>query len=182
MFDSSTDDALTRGEMNLQIQTIPIVLAAMALIIWRRTRATSRPIKGNGLKMLIPLIFLLPAILMFMNPELHLTMREIVLSVGTGVVLSIPLILTTNYELRADGHIYAKKSMGFIISFIALVIFRLGLRDYLSELDPNELTAIFFLVAAAYVLPWRIASYLKFRQVLGSRTADQNTLDDSTVK
>jgi membrane protein CcdC involved in cytochrome C biogenesis len=162
--------------MNLQMQTIPIVLAAMALIIWRRTRATSRPIKGNGMKMLIPLLFLLPAALMFANPELHLTVREIVLAVGTGIVLSIPLIITTNYEIRTDGHIYAKKSVGFMISFIGLVIFRLVLRNYLSELDPNELTALFLIVAAAYLLPWRIVSYLKFRQLLGSRTADQGDM------
>ncbi|MFC5653388.1 CcdC family protein [Paenibacillus solisilvae] len=159
----------------MQIQTIPIVLAAAALIIWRRTRAVSRPIQGKGLKMLLPLLFLIPAVLMFANPELHLTIREIVLAVGTGIVLSIPLILTTNYELRADGQIYAKKSTGFIISFVGLLIFRLVLRDYLSNLDPNELTALFFLVAAAYILPWRIASYLKFRRLLESRTAKSDS-------
>ncbi|WP_125665818.1 CcdC family protein [Paenibacillus baekrokdamisoli] len=161
------------------MQVIPIVLLVMALIIWRRTRAMTRAIKGNGIRMLLPMLFLLPAVLMFLNPELHMTTREIVLAIGTGILLSIPLILTTNYEIREDGQIYAKKSIGFIISFVGLVLFRLGLRNYLSGLDPNELTALFLLVAASYIIPWRLVSYIKFRKLIAFREIEAKPADNS---
>ncbi|SDW19250.1 CcdC family protein [Paenibacillus sp. CF384] len=149
--------------MNPQVITIVIVIAG--LVIWRRRNSMYRPIKGNGRRILIPLLFLLPAFSLLFNPEFKLPVSELVAALGAGLVLSIPLILTTNYEVREDGQIYAKKSTGFMISFVGLVLLRLVALDYLSDLDPNELSGIFILVAVGYVIPWRIASYIKFRTV-----------------
>jgi len=36
-----------------------IVIIVAALVLWRRTRAMYRPIKGNGIRLLIPILFLL---------------------------------------------------------------------------------------------------------------------------
>ncbi|MBP3963891.1 cytochrome c biogenesis protein CcdC [Paenibacillus lignilyticus] len=146
-------------------QTITILIVVAGLVIWRRRNSMYRPIKGNGRRILIPLIFLLPAFSLLFNPEFQLPASEWAAAVVAGLLLSIPLILTTNYEVRGDGQIYAKKSIGFMISFVGLLLLRLFMRDYLSDLDPNELSAIFILVAVGYVIPWRVASYIKFRTV-----------------
>lgn len=153
----------------MQGYSIIIIVLVAGLIIWRRTRSLYRPIRGGGARMLIPLIILIPAAATFLNPELKLTTAEIGGALAAGLVLSIPLILTTNYEVRADGQIYARKSVGFIISLVGLLIIRVVLRDYLSDLDPNALAGLFVLIAVGYVIPWRIASYIKFRKVYAER-------------
>lgn len=149
--------------------TMLVAVLVLALVIWRRTRAMSRPIRGSGLRLLLPLLLLSLGLLGLLNPQLHLSVKEITLSLLFGLALSVPMVLTTNYELREDGEIYARKSVAFIIVLIVIVLVRLGLRTYLQGLDPAELGMIFYMVAVAYVIPWRIVSYIKFRKLIAAR-------------
>ncbi|MCZ8518161.1 cytochrome c biogenesis protein CcdC [Paenibacillus caseinilyticus] len=144
------------------------MIAVVGLVLWRKTRAMSRPVKGRGLKLLLPLLFILIGIPGFLNPQLHLTLKEILLSILCGLLMSIPMILTTNYERREDGQIYPVKSVAFIAVILVLIGLRLGLRSYLSGLDSVELGMLFYLIAIAYVVPWRIFSFMKFRRIHGS--------------
>jgi membrane protein CcdC involved in cytochrome C biogenesis len=141
----------------------------MIFVFWLRTRRMRRPIKGKGLRLIVPLIFMIPMLLVPFNSQLHLTTLEVVSTILLGLVMSLPLIFTTNYEVREDGQIYAKQSRAFIYALIALVAIRLGLREYLSGLDPQELAALFLIIAVSYVLPWRIVSYVKFRKIWRER-------------
>lgn len=43
-------------------------LCIAMLILWRRYRSMHKPIKGNGKRILLPLLFLSPGILMFFGP------------------------------------------------------------------------------------------------------------------
>ncbi len=97
----------------MELNTVFIMVIAAGLILWRRMRATSRPVKGKGYRLLLPLLFLALGLTGLLNPELHLTVKEVVLSLLCGAVLSIPMILTTNYERREDGLIYPKKKRRF---------------------------------------------------------------------
>lgn len=45
---------------------ITMFLCIALLILWRRYRSMHRPIKGNGKRILLPLLFLSPGILMFL--------------------------------------------------------------------------------------------------------------------
>lgn len=81
------------------------------LILWRRTRAMVRPIKGSGLRILLPLLYMSPAFSVVIQPSVHMTTMEIIVSVIFGIILSIPLIYTTGYEIREDGKIYAKRAL-----------------------------------------------------------------------
>ena len=94
------------------------LLVIFGLIPWRRTRAMVRPIKGSGLRILLPLLYMSPALSVVIQPSVHMTSIEIAFSVIFGIVLSVPLIYTTSYEIRDDGKIYAKKSIGFVIALI----------------------------------------------------------------
>jgi membrane protein CcdC involved in cytochrome C biogenesis len=143
-----------------------MVAAVLAFVIWRRTRSTYRPMNGTGKHLLVPIFFLLPfMIILVLNPNVHAYLWEWVAALGLGALLSIPLIWTTNYELREDRHIYAKKNTGFIVAFIAIVMIRLFMRDYMGNVEQETQMALFMVVAVGYIVPWRIVSYKKFREL-----------------
>ncbi|WP_141505435.1 CcdC family protein [Paenibacillus luteus] len=148
-----------------------IILLVVGLVLWRRTRSFYRPIRGNGRRILFPLLFMLPGVMLWFDPTVHAPMYEWLIAAVLGAVLSLPLIWTTNYEVRDDNQIYAKKNMGFIVAFIVVVAIRFTLRNYLSSIDPQTLGALFMLVAFSYIVPWRIVSYMKFRKVVQQRVA-----------
>jgi membrane protein CcdC involved in cytochrome C biogenesis len=151
--------------MNYQYLFIILIIA---LVLWRRTRSFNKPVKGNGWRLLIPLVFVSIGLLNFMNPQVHLTTLEVVSALLLGFIMSIPLIITTNYEQREDGSIYPKKSHGFIIVLVGLVIIRLSLHHYITGIDPINLSVLFFTVAIGYLYPWRIISFIKFRKIYKS--------------
>ncbi|TVX97159.1 CcdC protein domain-containing protein [Cohnella terricola] len=142
-----------------------IVILVAVLIIWRRTRGMYRPIQGSGFRLLRPLLFLVPCLFLIVNPKAHAPAWEWIAAIGIGGLLSLPLILTTNYERRADQQIYTVKSIGFFVSFICVLAVRFILRDYLSGIDQETMYSLFMTVLIGYVVPWRIASYLKFRKL-----------------
>nr|WP_281172534.1 CcdC protein domain-containing protein [Ectobacillus panaciterrae] len=145
-------------------------MAIAALVLWRRTRAMYRPIKGNGVRLLLPILYvLLPSIPIILNPKAHAASWEWICALIFGFLLSIPLIWTTNYELRSDQHIYATKNRSFIIVFVIIFIIRFLLRDYLKWLGTETEAALFVTVALGYILPWRIVSFLKFRRIYKNR-------------
>ncbi|GMX65775.1 cytochrome c biogenesis protein CcdC [Paenibacillus elgii] len=151
------------------ISPVIFMIVIVALVLWRRMRAAARPVKGNGYRLLLPLLFLGFGILGLLNPQLHLTVKEVTLSLLFGLILSVPMIMTTNYEFREDGQIYPKKSKAFIFALVGLIVIRLALRSYLSGLDPAELGMLFYLIAVAYIVPWRIVSFVKYRKVMAQR-------------
>ncbi len=114
----------------------------------------------------MPLLFMLPGLSLMFNSNVHAPAYEWIVAAVLGIVLSIPLIWTTNYEIRDDNQIYAKKNMGFIVAFLAVIVIRFALRNYLSMVDPETLAALFMLVAFSYILPWRIVSFIKFRKLV----------------
>ncbi|MBL0388201.1 cytochrome c biogenesis protein CcdC [Tumebacillus sp. ITR2] len=138
------------------------------LMMWRRTAAMRRPIKGKGYGMIWPLaILLLPGVMIFANPvqPFQGSWWEILAAVGLGGILSIPMILTTQYEKRDDGLIYAKQSKAFLFAIFGVVLIRLALKEYITGLDPMTLNGLFFLTAFVYLLLWRITSFMKFRRI-----------------
>ena len=167
-----------RGEIMDSSSFYSIVIIIAALVLWRRIMAMHRPIKGNGTRLLLPILFLLlPCIPIILNPKAHATGWEWICAAIFGFLLSIPLIWTTNYELRSDLHIYAVRNKSFIITFLIILIIRFSLRDYLKWLGPETEAALFMTVALGYILPWRIISFIKFRQLYKSRIQTNDNID-----
>lgn len=142
-----------------------VMLIVFGLVFWRRTRAMVRPVQGSGIKIIVPVLYLLPGFYAFANLHVHVEFWKIGSAVLVGVVLALPLIWTTNYEIRKDGQIYAEKNKTFIVALLAIVIIRIALRQFLSNLDPTELMMLYFTVAFSYVVPWRIVSFIKFLKI-----------------
>ncbi|EJQ94274.1 hypothetical protein IGW_01994 [Bacillus cereus ISP3191] len=143
---------------------ITVFLCIALLVFWRRYRSMHRPIKGSGKCILWPLLFLTPGIIWFFGP-VHPAILQVSIAVLIGVLFAVPLIVLTNYEQREDGNIYTKKSAAFLITFIALIILRYGSRRYIVDLDQQTIGLLFYVVAVSYIIPWRIACYIKFRKV-----------------
>ncbi|WP_409341361.1 CcdC family protein [Paenibacillus sp. MBLB4367] len=147
-----------------------MVILIFGLVLWRRTRAMRVPIKGSGIRIFLPLLFMSFGFLQLSNPDIHVTVAEAAVTVALGLLLSVPMILTTNYELREDGNIYAKRSKAFVAALAGLLIIRLGLRSYIGGIDQSTLIFLFFLLAVCYLVPWRVASFVKYRSVLRMKT------------
>lgn len=141
-----------------------IMLAVAALVLLRAVRNMHRPVKGNGFRIILPLFFILPGLEYILQPAAQAPDWMILSAVALGAVLSLPLILTTGYEVRADGKVYAKMSYWFVVAFLGMLAVRFGLRAELHTLDPQVKTSLFMIVAFCYIIPWRIASYIKYRR------------------
>lgn len=150
--------------------TFGIMVMVLGLVFWRRTREMFRPIQGSGIKILLPILYLLPVLSLFSELPLQLKIWQMGAASLIGVLLAVPLVLTTNYEIRQDGQIYAQKNKTFFIALIAVVAIRIVARQYISGMDQASLTMLFFIVAFSYVVIWRIASFVKFRKVKQSQT------------
>jgi membrane protein CcdC involved in cytochrome C biogenesis len=143
-----------------------MIIAIAALVLWRRTRSMYRPIRGSGIRLLIPLLFMLPGVTLLLNPNVNEPAWAFGAAFGLGIMFSIPLIWTTNYEVREDNLIYAQKNWGFIAVFLGIVIIRFALRQELTDMDPQGIMALFMMVAFGYLIPWRVVSFIKFRRLV----------------
>jgi membrane protein CcdC involved in cytochrome C biogenesis len=156
-----------------------IVAVIVGLVFWRRTRAMVRPIQGSGIKIVLPILYLLPLVSLFSQIPLQVKIWEIGVAALIGVLLAVPLVLTTNYEVRQDGKIYAQKNISFFVALIGVVAIRFLLKQFIADMDPASLGFLFFTVAISYVIPWRIVSFVKFRKVKQSQVLDKEI---STIK
>lgn len=148
-----------------------IFLVIFGFIFWRRTRAMVRPIKGSGVRILLPLLYMSPALAVVTQPTVHMTSIEIVVAVTFGIILSIPLIYTTGYEVREDGNIYARKSIGFVIALISVFIIRRLVNYFVPDIDFLTLNALSIISLFVYVGLWRIISFTKFKKVYNAHIA-----------
>ncbi|WP_026573909.1 cytochrome c biogenesis protein CcdC [Bacillus sp. UNC438CL73TsuS30] len=141
-----------------------IMVVIMGLVFWSRTRAMVRPIQGSGIRILLPVLYILPGFYALSSLPLQLKISEMAVASFIGLLLAVPLMLTTNYEIRQDGKIYAQKNKTFFIALVAVVAIRIILRQFISGLDPASLTMLFLTVAFSYIVPWRMVSFVKYRK------------------
>jgi len=111
---------------------------------------------------------MLPAFSVVTYPSVHMTSIEILVSVLFGMLLSIPLIYTTQYEVREDGKIYAKKSLGFVVALILIFVIRRIVNSLFPGIDALTLNALSIISLFVYVGLWRVVSFNKFRKVYNS--------------
>ena len=137
-----------------------------ALILLRRIRSMYVPVKGSGARLFFPLFFLMPGIFALFLRFGHPTFFELCVSVVLGFAFSALIIILSDYEIREDGNIYAKKSWKFVMAFILMLLLRYFIRQDITTVEPGTLSMLFFTFIICYIIPWRIACYIKFRKVL----------------
>ncbi len=138
-----------------------IFMAIFAMFI--RMKAAKKP--ASVKKILLPPFFMSTGALMYIFPEFRLTPLEILESVVVGMLFSILLIKTSQFEIK-DQDIYLKRSRAFAFILIGLLVIRIVAKLILStSIDYGELSGMFFLLAFSMIVPWRIAMYRNYQKV-----------------
>lgn len=140
---------------------IGIIMALIVLTI--RMKASKKPVSAK--KIILPPIFMSTGALMFIHPMFRVTPLEIVEALSVGLLFSILLIKTSNFEIRGE-QIYLKRSKAFAFILIGLLIVRIVAKLILSSsIDVGELSGMFWILAFGMIVPWRIAMYLQYKKL-----------------
>ena len=141
--------------MSLALLSSIVAVCIAVGVMFLRLKAAKKPVTKK--KIILPPLFMSTGTIMYFLPEFRLTSLEIVEVIIAGLIFSIFLIKTTKFEIR-DEQIYMKPSKAFIFILVGLLAVRVALKSYLSQsIDLAELSGIFYLLAFAMIISWRIA-------------------------
>ncbi|MFB7156386.1 MULTISPECIES: CcdC family protein [unclassified Lysinibacillus] len=138
-----------------------IFMGTFVMVI--RMRASKKP--TNEKKIIIPPIAMSSGALMFLFEQFRVPPMQILEAVAVGVVFSTILIATSKFEVKGQD-IYLKRSKAFVFILIGLLVFRVIAKMILSSsIDVGELAGMFWILAFAMLLPWRIAMLIQFIKI-----------------
>jgi len=146
---------------------VSIVVSLLMVIVVNlvRLRNTKKPAAAK--KIILPPLFMATGASMFILPMFRPTLPELLSSVVMGMLFSIILIKTSKFEVR-DNQIYLQRSKLFLVALIGLVALRMIGKIILAEtiqIDPAQMSGIFFILAFSMILPWRFSMYLGFKKL-----------------
>lgn len=132
-------------------------------VLFVRMKATKKPVTSK--KIILPPIFMSTGALMFIHPFFRVTSLEIIEALFVGMIFSILLIKTSNFEIK-ENDIYLKRSKAFAFILIGLLIVRLAGKVVLSNsIDVGELSGMFWILAFGMIVPWRVAMYVQYKKL-----------------
>ncbi|KOS68826.1 membrane protein [Lysinibacillus contaminans] len=138
-----------------------IVMGSFVMFV--RMRASKMP--TNEKKIIIPPIAMSSGAIMFLFPEFHVHPMQILEAAAVGILCSTILIATSKFEVKGQD-IYLKRSKAFAFILVGLLIFRVVAKILLSNsIDIGELAGMFWILAFAMLVPWRIAMLVQFKKV-----------------
>lgn len=144
-------------------------MGTMAIVV--RSKSAKRPVTGK--KIILPPIFMSTGALMFVFEEFRVAPLQIVEALVVGMLFSIILIRTTNFEIREDSiFIKSSKAFGFIL-FGLLIVRLVGKLVLSSTIDVGELGGMFWILAFGMIVPWRIAMLIKFNKLAKEKRSVQ---------
>ena len=136
-------------------------MGTMAIIV--RSKSAKRPVSVK--KIILPPLFMSTGAFMFIFEEFRVAPLQIVEALIVGMLFSIILIRTTNFEVRGED-IFIKRSKAFGFILFGLLMVRLIWKLALSNtVDIGELGGMFWILAFGMIVPWRIAMLLKFNKL-----------------
>lgn len=132
-------------------------------VMFVRLRSQKKPV--NEKKIIIPPIAMSTGALMFLFEEFRVAPLQILEAAVIGILFSTVLIATSKFEVR-DEEIYLKRSKAFVFILVGLLILRIILKLIFSNsLDVGELGGMFFILAWAMIIPWRMAMLVQFKKL-----------------
>ncbi|TSB48157.1 CcdC family protein [Alkalicoccobacillus porphyridii] len=151
--------------MDNNLLLIPIVLAfvmgGVALLV--RMKAAKKP--ASLKKIILPPIFMSTGFLMFLYEPTRPAPLQVAEALAVGMIFSILLIMTSKFEIR-NHQIYLQRSKAFMFILLGLLVIRIAFRAFLGkDINPEELSGMFFLLAYGMILPWRISMLVSFRKI-----------------
>lgn len=152
--------------MHPALQTISMVVALLmaTTMIFIRMRAAKKPISFR--KIIAPPFFMSTGFLMFILPDTTTAFIYVLIAFCLGVIFSIPLILTSRFEIVGND-VYLKRSKAFFFILIGLLVIRMTLK---IEIGPSfsvmQTAGLFFILAFGMIVPWRVAMAIMYRNLL----------------
>ena len=143
--------------------SIAVSLLMVIVINLVRVKNTKQPVVAK--KLILPPLFMASGAGMFILPIFRPTLPELLSAVVMGILFSIILIKTSNFEVR-DNQIYLQRSKLFLVALIGLAALRMIGKIILAEtinIDPAQMSGVFFILAFSMLLPWRIGMYIRYR-------------------
>ncbi|WOV89044.1 cytochrome c biogenesis protein CcdC [Sporosarcina oncorhynchi] len=135
-----------------------IVMGTLAFIV--RSKASARPISPK--RIILPPMFMSTGALMFLFVEFRVPFTQVLEASLVGLLFSLLLIRTTNFE-QIEEKLYVKKSKVFLFILFALLVIRMIAKLILSSsIDVGELAGMFWILAFAMIVPWRIGMLVKY--------------------
>ncbi|UKS29744.1 cytochrome c biogenesis protein CcdC [Paenibacillus sp. HWE-109] len=144
--------------------SLSISILIFILILRGQFRGTQKPIKRSGTPLLLPILYISTSLFQLFDPKLHIQSVQVITALAIGIVVAIPLIMTTKFEVKADGT-YFKRSKAVIVILIAIFAFRFVLMETITNMDASTLAFFFNLVTLSYIAVWRMVTFSKFRRV-----------------
>ncbi|TDL34945.1 cytochrome c biogenesis protein CcdC [Jeotgalibacillus sp. S-D1] len=142
-----------------------VIMGSVVLMI--RMKAARRPVSAK--KIILPPLFMSTGALMFIFPFFRVTPLELTEALLVGMIFSIVLIKTSNFEEREEG-IFMKPSKAFPFILIGLLVIRIIMKLVLSStIDVGALSGMFWILAFGMIVPWRISMYLQYRKLVSVR-------------
>ena len=139
-------------------------------VMFVRMRASKKP--TNEKKIIIPPIAMSTGALMFLFPEFRVHPMQILEATVVGMLFSTILIATSKFEVK-EQDIYLKRSKAFVFILVGLLLFRIVAKILLSSsIDVGELAGMFWILAFAMLVPWRIAMLVQFKKVKKTISTD----------
>ncbi|MDM5247605.1 cytochrome c biogenesis protein CcdC [Lysinibacillus sp. G4S2] len=128
-----------------------------------RVRASKKP--TNEKKIIIPPIAMSSGAVMFLFEQFRVSPMEILEATAVGIVFSTILIATSKFEVKGQD-IYLKRSKAFVFILVGLLVIRIIAKVVLSSsIDVGELAGMFWILAFAMLVPWRVAMLIQFKRI-----------------
>ncbi|MFD2371140.1 CcdC family protein [Brevibacillus sp. GCM10020057] len=140
---------------------VPLIMAT--LVIFVRMRRQKKPVSAKSI--ILPPFFMATGFAMFFLPEAATPPMYDFTAFLVGMVFSIPLILTSRFEIVGQD-VYLKRSKAFFVILMGLLVIRLVIKLMINDsFTPIQTGGLFFLLAFGMLVPWRIAMLYMYRQL-----------------
>ncbi|MEI4828847.1 cytochrome c biogenesis protein CcdC [Bacillus sp. FJAT-53711] len=166
--------------MNLALLSSIMAVCMAVGVMFIRLKAAKKP--ATLKKIVLPPIFMSTGAIMYLLPEFRLTGQEILEAIIVGLIFSVFLIKTSKFEIRGQ-EIYLKRSKAFVFILIGLLVVRIAFKSYLSQtVDVGQLSGMFFLLAFAMIISWRIAMYRSFTKLQKEMKKQSDFYNEKDIK
>lgn len=133
------------------------------MVLFVRMKAAKKP--TNAKKIILPPVFMSTGAFMYVFEQFRITPMEILEATTVGMLFSILLIKTSKFEIR-ENDIYLKRSKAFIFILVGLLAVRIVGKLILSTtIEVGQLSGMFWMLAFAMIVPWRIAMYINYKKL-----------------
>ncbi|CAG9613483.1 hypothetical protein BACCIP111899_02698 [Bacillus rhizoplanae] len=166
--------------MNLALLSSIMAVCMAVGVMFIRLKAAKKP--ATLKKIVLPPIFMSTGATMYLLPQFRLTAPEILEAIAVGLIFSIFLIKTSKFEIR-EQEIYLKRSKAFVFILIGLLVVRIAFKSYLSQtVDVGQLSGMFFLLAFAMIVSWRVAMYRAFTKLQKEMEKQADFYNEKDIK